>query len=239
MLPDTSRRILVSNLARGIAREASEKRKGGDRGDGFGDKPMTRRPCLFIAVALVVMFAPSCALLDEPAPWDTAEIVRDVTKSLRDNELLTSDLERTEILAWRILTSTADDRDPIPLKRVSRMGVVLLWGRARVGTGAPGWLLVEVYRLRSDDRWERPIVNINLNGPLRHPVRPGELPDGTLTGVQLYDHPPTSREACAFAAVQYLDAERRPDSLQMEQSVVRKRAWVSLTGSDPACDMTK
>ena len=212
---------------------------GGDRDHGVGGESMTRRPRLLIAVALVVLFAPSCALRDAPGPWDTSEIVRDVTKSLRDNKLLMFDLERTEILAWHILKSTADYRDPIPLKRVSRMGVVLLWGRARAGSGGPGWLLVEAYRWRPDDRWERPIANINLKGPLRHPVRPGELPDGTLTGVQLYNHPPTSLEACEFAAVQYLDVGRRPDWWQTEQSVVRKNAWIRVTGSEPACDMTK
>lgn len=200
---------------------------------------MTRRPRLLIAAALVVLFAPSCALPDAPVPWDTSEIVRDITKSLSDSKLLVSDLERMEILAWHIERSIADYRDPIPLKRVSRIGVVLLWGRARVVSGGPGWLLVEAYRWRPDERWERPIVNIELNGPLRHPVRPGELPDGTLTGVQLYNHPPTSLEACEFAAVQYLDVRRRPDGWQMEQSVVRKNAWIRAVGSQPACDMTK
>ena len=200
---------------------------------------MTRRPRLLIAVALVVLSVPSCGLRDAPVPWDSSEIVRDVTNDLRNNKLLVSDLEGTEILAWHIARSTADYRDPIPLKRVSRLAVVLLWGRARVASDSAGWLLVEAYRWRPDERWQRPIVNIELSGPLRHPVRPGELPDGTLTGVQLYNHPPTSLDVCEFAAVQYLDVRRRRDWWQMEQSVVRKDAWIRVVGSEPACDMTK
>ena len=93
---------------------------GSDRDDGFGEEPMIRRPRLSIAAALIVLLAPCCALPDTPVPWDTSEIVRDVSKSLSDNKLLISDLERTEVLAWHIARSTEINPNRIPPTEVSQ-----------------------------------------------------------------------------------------------------------------------
>jgi hypothetical protein len=111
------------------------------------DKAMTLGPLIAIVAVLVALSATSCAPQDEPVPFDTAEIVRDVTKSLREGKLLASDFEQTEILAWHVAKDTGY-WDPIPLKRDFYADTVLLWARTQTTAGAVCWVLVEASRPR-------------------------------------------------------------------------------------------
>ena len=152
---------------------------------------------------LCLLTVASCAPADPAPPWDTDEMVRQ----------LTSEFTERVILAWRI-----DARPGVPsLPRIpfpdgsgfvpakeDRVEIVLLWGRTGSANAPTGWALAQGFRHPGTDTpWQRSLFNRELRAPLTR-LRPGEDADGTWHAYQRYDRPPTSREACDFAAVDFL-----------------------------------
>jgi hypothetical protein len=190
--------------------------------------------------ALSVALA-SCVPADRSPPWDTAEMIRELTSELRTFEQLPADFSEALVLAWRIDTRPAStSTPPIPLPGGSgfmptppdRIEVALLWGRIRPG-GAPGsWALVQGWRSPAQGGpWQRTMINRELSAPLKH-LRPGEDADGTWHGYQRYDGPPTSTDACSFAAVDFLGED---SSWQRVAGGFLTRNWTRALGAAPAC----
>jgi len=152
-------------------------------------------------------------------------MVRELTSELRQFEGLGTDFDRSEVLAWRV--DLRDTRD--------RVEIALVWGRTGPDHAPTGWALVQGYRHpEADDIWRRSLFNRELSSPLTH-LRPGETRDGTWHAYQRYDHAPTVREICDFAAVDFFnEAEHR--GYRRVRGGLRKTAWLRATGEEPPCD---
>lgn len=174
------------------------------------------------AIAAIALILVSCSASEAPPPWDTDQMVRQLTAELRQFEREASDFEELEVLAWRI-----DARGK------ERVEIALLWGRGH-SLGKPRWALVQGYRHPgSDERWRRSLFNRELVVPLTQP-RPGENTDGTWRAYERYDHAPTSREICEFASVSFLEDDQ-VGGFRRVSGTFRNRAWRRVAGEQPRC----
>jgi len=175
-------------------------------------------------VAAVVVSLTACSLSDPSPPWDTNSMVRDLTSELRRFEGLATDFDQFELLAWRV-DAREGDRGVVE--------VALLWGRTGSADAPTGWALVQGYRHpEAGDTWRRSLYNRELRSPLTHP-RPGEDADGTWHAYRGYAHPPTVREICDFAAVDFFNTEK-PGGYRRVSGELRKGAWLRVAG-EPSC----
>ena len=183
-----------------------------------------RRP----VVAAVTAFMTACGLSDPAPPWDTNQMVRDLTSELRRFEGLATDFDQVEVLAWRIDARGQEHRV---------VEIALLWGRTGPPDAPTGWALVQGYRHpEAKDTWRRSLYNRELRSSLIRP-RPGEDADGTWHAFRRYDHRPTSREICDFAAVDFFNAET-PGGYRRVSGALRKGAWLRVAG-EPTCGFGK
>jgi hypothetical protein len=182
----------------------------------------------------------SCAPADPPSPWDLDEIVRELAPDLHHFEGMPSEFSEVEILAWRIdVRPSLRPPPPIPAPdgpgvlppREDRVETALLWRRRSRGGAPTDWALVQAIRRLAEEPWQRAVIIGHLSAPLPR-LRPGETPDGYWHAYQRYDRPPTSRDACDFAAVSFL-----VDSgwLRRIEGTFRTRAWTRVFGEAPAC----
>jgi hypothetical protein len=74
-----------------------------------------------VALAIAMVQATSCRPPDHP-PWDTGEMVRELSNELRQSDDVAANLDEAEVLAWRL-----DARGP-----KDRVEIALLWGRPSV-----------------------------------------------------------------------------------------------------------
>jgi hypothetical protein len=174
-------------------------------------------------VAAVIVSLTACGPSDPSPPWDTDRMARDLTSDLRRFEGLATDFDRFELLAWRV---DAREGDGV-------VQIALLWGRTGPADAPTGWALVQGYRRpEAGETWRRSLYNRELRSPLTHP-RPGEDADGTWHAYHRYGHPPTVREICDFAAVDFFKTENRGEYRRVS-SEVRKGAWLRVAG-EPSC----
>lgn len=195
-----------------------------------------------LAVAgLCLLSVASCAPADPVPPWEPDEMVRQLLPDLRYFEGPPPEFSETEILAWRIDSEPGQPSRPrIPVpggsgfmppqeRRVER---ALLWRRRGPRSAPLDWALVQVHRFPgSETPWQRAVISRELTAPLTR-LRPGEAADGTWHGYQRYDWPPTSRDACDFAAVAFLADD--PPWLRIA-GAFRHRAWTRAIGAAPVC----
>jgi hypothetical protein len=195
-----------------------------------------------VALALAWLFVvTSCTPADPVPPWETAEMVRELTSDLRLFEGLQSEFTDVVILAWRIDTRPGVavlPRIPLPdgsgfvPPKEERVEIALLWGQTGPDRAPTGWAVVQGFRHPGSGKpWQRAIINRSLSAPLTD-LRPGEEPDGTWHGYVRYDRPPTSRDACDFAAVDFLVGAH---SWHRIAGAVRSRSWAHALGGEPAC----
>jgi hypothetical protein len=187
----------------------------------------------------------SCASADQAPPWDSAEMIRELTSELRLFEGLPSEFSEALVLAWRIDTrpaTTSSPRIPVPggsgfmPTQPDRIEVALLWGRVVPQRGPGSWALVQGWRRPVDgEPWRRTVINRDLSAPLTH-LRPGEDADGTWHGYQRYDRPPTSTDACSFAAVDFLT---RDLSWEQVAGAFQTRNWTRALGEAPVCQFSE
>ena len=108
----------------------------------------------------------------------------------------------------------------------------LVWGQMGPQSAPSGWVLVQGWRRPGEGRpWQRAVINRELSAPLAHP-RPGEDAHGTWHGYQEYDRPPTSRDACDFASVDFLT---RDSAWRRLSGGFRMRNWIRAIGESPVC----
>jgi hypothetical protein len=175
-------------------------------------------------IAAVLALATSCGPSDPPPPWDTDQMVRELTAELRRFERLTADFDQVEVLAWRV--DARDNND--------RVEIALLWGRTAFSDATTGWASVQGYRRPDgDNTWHRSLYNRTLKSPLTHP-RPGEDRDGTWHAYQRYDHAPTVHEICDFAAVDFFNIDRH-GGYRRVSGELRNTAWLRAAGEQPRC----
>jgi hypothetical protein len=172
-------------------------------------------------------------------------MIRELTSELRLFEGLPSEFSEALVLAWRIDTrpaTTSTPRIPVPggsgymPTQPDLIEVALLWGRVAPERGPGLWALVQGWRRPVDgEPWRRTVINRDLSAPLTH-LRPGEDADGTWHGYQRYDRPPTSTEACSFAAVDFLTRD-----LWWEQvaGAFQTRNWTRALGEAPVCQFSE
>jgi len=195
-----------------------------------------------LGIAVLSLLAlTSCVPSDPHPPWDTDEMVRQLASDLRRFEGLSAELSDCEILAWRIDTAPRPaSMPPIPVPGgsgfvppgVQRVEIVLLWGRTGPESAPTGWALVQGYRHPgSGAPWQRTLINRELAVPLTR-LRRGEEADGTWHGYHRYDRPPTSRDGCEFAAVDFLVGD---PAWHRTAGAFRNRAWARAFGEAPAC----
>jgi hypothetical protein len=154
-------------------------------------------------------------------------MVAELTSDLRRFEGLASGFSQSELLAWQL--EARGNRD--------RIEIALLWGRTDTAAASSGWILAQGFRHPDDDAiWHRSLYYRELRSPLAH-RRPGEDADGTWHAFQRYDHAPTVREVCEFAAVDFFNAEQHMGYRRVSGEL-RKRAWLRVTGKGPACGFT-
>ena len=183
------------------------------------------RRLLIVTVAAASLVA-ACRATDGPIPWDTSQMIRELTDNLRQFERL--NFTGTEVLGWRI-----DARD-----NRFRVEIALLWGRTQAGSAQPAWGLVEGFRHPDDEnRWQRSLFYRELKAPLTR-LRPGESSDGTWHAFQRYDHAPTAQEICEFAGVEFLGASSDVRTRRLVQRL-RQDAWMKVTGGKPPCDFER
>jgi hypothetical protein len=184
-------------------------------------RPSRIRPPVIAAILVLVA---SCGSSDPPPPWDTHQMVRELTSELRQFEGLTSDFDQTEVLAWRLDARGNKDR----------VEIALLWGRTGPADTTTGWALVQGYRRPDgDNAWHRSLYYRELRSSLTH-SRPGEDLDGTWHAYQRYDHAPTVREICDFAAVDFFNADRHAGYRRVSGEL-RTAAWFRVAGEQPRC----
>jgi hypothetical protein len=195
----------------------------------------------WLAVGVLLVALASCVPADRNPPWDTAEMIGELTSELRMFEKLPAEFSEALVLAWRIDTRPAStSTPPIPLPDGSgfmtappeRIEVAFLWGRIGPESAPSSWALVQGWRRPAQGGpWRRTMINRELSAPLTH-LRPGEDADGTWHGYQRYDEPPTSRNACSFAAVDLLTGD---SSWQRVTGGFLTRNWTRAFGEAPAC----
>jgi hypothetical protein len=164
---------------------------------------MTSRQAIIrfvLCVAGSMVLLTSCRPVDPQVPWDRELMVRELVADLRRFEGFTSDLAVHEVLAWRVDTHEND-----------RVEISLVWGRTTDDLATARWVLIQGFRRPGgDNTWHRSLFHRYLKAPLTHP-RPGEERDGTWHAFQIYEHAPTTREICDFAAVDiFASAELGP-----------------------------
>jgi len=190
-------------------------------------------------VTLLALFCAACSTRDTRVPWDTTEMVREVTAELRRFERVTSEARDVEVLAWRAIKRVHEFSAPPGLPPVTtggRSDAALIWGRFEAKDGVQEWLLIDAFR-NDRDVWRRSMIFTYFRVP-PPPLRPGETADGTWHGFNRYAKPPTSKEICAFATVSFLAAgpESREDYWRIEKTGgVRLQSWRRVTGEEPAC----
>ena len=175
--------------------------------------------------ALAGLLVVSCAQMDPLPAWNTNQMMRELTAELRQFEGVTTEFVESEVLAWRI--QGRGDRE--------RVEIALVWGRdASASGGTRGWALAQGWRHPEIDAvWRRSLFNRTLSAALTH-LRPGETADGTWHAYQRYDHAPTSREICDFAAVDFFNDEARAGYRRLAGSL-RRGAWLRVAGEAPGC----
>jgi hypothetical protein len=154
--------------------------------------------------ALMALLCAACSAGDTRVPWDTTEMVLEVTAELRRFERVTSEARDVEVLAWRAIETVNERATPPGLPPVAirrRSEGALLWGRFEA-TGPPEWLLIDAFR---DDRdvWRRSMIFTYFKAPPPR-LRPGQTADRTWHGFNRYAKSPTSRKICEFASVSFL-----------------------------------
>ena len=188
----------------------------------------------------------SCAAPDPAPPWVPGEMMRQLQPEFRPFEESAPAFSETEILAWRVDTEPAPPPSlpPIPLPGGSgfvapqerRVESVLLWRRRGSESAPIDWALVQVYRFPdAGTPWQRATIHRELQAPLTI-LKPGEDAYGTWHGYQRYDRPPSSLEACDFAAVAFLPEDRRWRRIS---GVLRHRTWSRVLGKPPACSFSE
>jgi hypothetical protein len=157
-------------------------------------------------------------------------MVRELTAELREFEGLAADFAHSEVLAWRV-DARADNGGVVQ--------IVLLWGRTGPAGAPTGWALVQGFRHREEgSSWRRSLFITYLKRPLIH-LRPGETADGTWHAYTHFDHPPTGREICDFAAVHFFDSDTDRGGYRRVSGQVRNRAWQRVAGERPSCAFVK
>ena len=149
-------------------------------------------------------------------------MLRELTSELRQFEGLATEFEQSEVLAWQVAAN--DDGD--------RVEIALLWGRTGPPHAPTGWALVQGFRRPDGDQiWRRSVYYRYLKSRLTH-TRPGEDLDGTWHAYQHYDHAPTVREICDFAAVDFFN---QPHGFRRVSRALRQGAWFRVAGGEPRC----
>jgi hypothetical protein len=183
---------------------------------------------LLIITAAVASLVAACRANDRQVPWDTDQMIRELTADLRQFEGLASDFTETEVLGWRI--DALDSR--------FRVEIALLWGRTGAAGAPGGWALVQGFRHPDGEgRWQRSLFYRYLKAPLTRP-RPGESPDGTWHAFQRYEHAPTAQEICEFANVEFLVADTNVRHRRLTARLPRD-AWLKVAGAEPHCDFER
>lgn len=193
------------------------------------------------AAGLSLLSVASCAPPDPDPPWKPEEMRAQLTPELRRFEGAPSEHVETVILAWQIETEVetpsrpgipAPDGSGLVLPQERRVESALLWRRRGPERAPIDWALVQVHRFpRSEPAWQLSLMSRELTAPLTR-LRPGELADGTWRAYQRYDRPPTSQDACDFAAVGFL-ADQRP--WRRIAGAFRPQVWTRALGAVPAC----
>jgi hypothetical protein len=194
-----------------------------------------------LVAGLWLLSVASCAPPDPNPPWEPEEMLAQLMPELRHFEGAPSEFSKTEILAWRIDTEPSTPslpRIPVPdgsgfvSPQQRRVESALLWRRRGPEREPIDWALVQVHRFpRSGTPWELSWASRELTAPLTR-VRPGELADGTWRAYQRYDQPPTSKDACDFAAVRFLADD--PPWRRMA-GAFRHQVWTRALGEAPTC----
>lgn len=180
-----------------------------------------------IATSFVVLVT-ACTRSDPQPPWDSSQMLAELTSELRGSTIAASEFSQPELLAWRV--DARGNRD--------RVEIALLWGRLSRAGAPTGWALMQAFRHPDEDAiWHRSVRYRELMVPLPHP-RPGEDSDGTWNAFQRYDHAPTTGEICDFAAVDFFNEEDR-GGYHRVSGVLRARAWLRATSEQPRCGFTK
>ena len=176
-----------------------------------------------LRVAGSVVLLTSCRPADPEVPWKTQPMLRGLVADLRRFEGFTSDLVLHEVLAWRVNAHENGDR----------VEISLVWGRTANDLATARWVLIQGFRHPGgDNTWHRSLFNRYLTSPLSHP-RPGEDRNGTWHAFQEYEHAPTTREICDFAAVDIFAALER--GYRRVSEGVQRQAWRRVTGGEPEC----
>jgi hypothetical protein len=181
----------------------------------------------------------ACGTADPPVPWDSTEMIQQISADLRRVERLTPAPRDLDVLAWRVVERVYEDPMPRRLPPVHsrrRSEAALLWGRLEAKDGAPEWVLIEAFR-NDGEPWRRAMIFTELRAP-RLALRPGETADGVWHGFNRYAKPPTSNEVCTFASISFLAAppELRDSGLRVETSGgIRIRTWRRVIHEEPAC----
>jgi hypothetical protein len=216
-------------------------RSSGTRSGTRWRSPDIERATGLAVAALWLLCTAACAPSDPAPPWDAGAIVRDLASDLTLLEEAPFEFSEVVMLAWRVDTGPDPSLlPPIPLPGGSgvvrppkpRIERALLWGR-RGPAGAPiAWALIQAFRgPEQDTPWVLDVMTREISAPLTR-LRPGEAADGTWRGYQHYDRPPTSNDACDFAAVTFL-AEW--GFRHRAAGAIRTRVWTQVLGEAPAC----
>ena len=177
-----------------------------------------------LSVAGSMVLLTSCRAVDPQVPWDRELMIRELVADLREFEGFTSDLAVYEVLAWRV--------------DANRVEISLVWGRTTDHLATARWALIQGFRRPGgDNRWHRSLFNRYLSSPLTHP-RPGEDRDGTWHAFQMYEHAPTLREICDFAAVDIFASAELGAHRRVSEGV-QKQAWRRVTGGEPECGFAR
>jgi hypothetical protein len=191
---------------------------------------MTSRQAIIrfvLCVAGSMVWLTSCRPVDPQVPWDREPMVRELVADLREFEGFTSGLAVHEVLAWRVDAHNGD-----------RVEISLVWGRTTDDLATARWVLIQGFRHPGgDNTWHRSLSNRYLISPLTHP-RPGEDRDGTWHAFQIYEHAPTAREICDFAAVDIIASAERGAYRRVSEGVQRQ-AWQRVAGAEPECGFAR
>lgn len=177
---------------------------------------MTRR---FIAVALGALLAAACAhnRPDDP-PWDAAEMAHALATELRQFEAVAGNEAQLELLAWRLYQREDG----------ARVQVALVWARL----DARSWALVQGFRHPDEENaWHRSVTDAPSSPSAQ--LRPGEDARGTWHAFQRYPQPPTSRQICEFAVVDFL--RDPPEGYRVVGGAIRRPEWLRIVGQQPRC----
>ena len=175
-----------------------------------------------LCVAASMTFLTSCHRPDSPVPWKKERMVRELVADLRRFEGFTSDFAHHEVLAWRVVAQNG-----------YRVEISLVWGRTTNDLATARWALIQGFRHPGgDNTWHRSLFNRYLKTPLSH-ARPGEDGNGTWHAFQMYQHAPTTREICDFAAVDIFATPER--GYRRVSEGVQRQAWRRAAGREPEC----